>query len=70
MDGLQVLAALRADHRTSALPVVILSNYDDPHLIRRGLQLGAIDYRIKSQITPAAVSGGIAEWIAAQANAE
>jgi CheY-like chemotaxis protein len=67
MDGLQVLAALRADHRTSSLPVVILSNYDDPHLIQRGLQLGAIDYRIKTQITPAGVSGGIARWIAAQA---
>jgi CheY-like chemotaxis protein len=67
MDGLQVLAALRADHRTYSLPVVILSNYDDPDLIRRGLQLGAIDYRIKSQVTPAGVSGGIARWMAAQA---
>ena len=67
MDGLQVLAALRADHRTFSLPVVILSNYDDPDLIRRSRQLGAIDYRIKSQITPAGVSGGIARWMTAQA---
>jgi CheY-like chemotaxis protein len=67
MDGLQVLAALRADHRTSSLPVVILSNYDDPDLIERGLQLGAIDYLIKSQVTPAMVSGGIARWAPARA---
>jgi CheY-like chemotaxis protein len=67
MDGLQVLAALRADHRTSSLPVVILSNYDDPDLIQRGLRLGAIAYLIKSQITPAGVSDGIAQWMAAQA---
>jgi len=66
MDGLQVLAALRADHRTFSLPVVILSNYDDPDLIQRGLRLGAIDYLIKSHITPAGVSGGIALWMAAQ----
>lgn len=67
MDGLEVLATLRADRRTSSLPVVILSNYDDPSLIQRGLQLGAIDYLIKSQITPAGVSGGIARWMAARA---
>jgi CheY-like chemotaxis protein len=66
MDGVQVLTALRADRRTLSLPVVILSNYDDPGLIQRGLQLGAIDYLIKSQITPARVSGGIARWMAAQ----
>jgi DNA-binding response OmpR family regulator len=65
MDGLQVLAALRANRRTSSLPVVILSNYDDPDLINRGLQLGAIDYLIKSHITPAEVSGRVAGWRAA-----
>jgi CheY-like chemotaxis protein len=58
MDGLQVLAAL---------PVVILSSCDDPDLIERGLQLGAIDYLIKSRITPTRVSGRIAGWMAAQA---
>jgi CheY-like chemotaxis protein len=67
MDGLQVLMALRADRRTSSLPVVILSNFDDPGLIQTGLELGAIDYLIKSQVTPAAVSGGIARWMAARA---
>lgn len=67
MDGLHVLAALRANRRTFSLPVVILSNCDDPDLIERGLQLGAIDYLIKSQITPAGVSGGIARWMAARA---
>jgi DNA-binding response OmpR family regulator len=42
MDGLQVLAALRADARTMSVPVVILSSWDDPELIRRGFELGAI----------------------------
>ena len=67
MDWLQVLAALRADHRTVSLPVVILSNYDDPDLIQRGLKLGAIDYLVKSQVTPVWLSGGIARWMASQA---
>jgi DNA-binding response OmpR family regulator len=67
IDGLQVLAALRADRRTFSLPVVILSNCDDPDLIERGLELGALDYLIKSRITPTEVSGRIAGWMAAQA---
>jgi PleD family two-component response regulator len=67
MDGLHVLSALRADHMTLSLPVVILSNYDDPDLVENGLQLGAIDYLIKSRITPAGVSGRIARWMAAHA---
>jgi DNA-binding response OmpR family regulator len=67
MNGLQVLTALRADHRTFSLPVVILSNCDDPDLVETGLQLGAIDYLIKSQITPSGVSARIAGWMAAQA---
>jgi DNA-binding response OmpR family regulator len=67
MDGLQVLGALRANARTFSLPVVILSNYDDPALIERGLQLGAIDYLVKSQTTPGGVSSGIARWMAARA---
>jgi DNA-binding response OmpR family regulator len=56
MDGLQVLAALQADGRTLSLPVVILSNYDDPDLIERGLQLGAIDYLVKSSSSAASSS--------------
>lgn len=67
MDRLQVLEALRADHRTFSLPVVILSNCDDPDLIERGLQLGAVDYLIKSRITPAQVSDGVARWMVAKA---
>lgn len=70
MDGLHVLAALRANRRTFSLPVVILSNCDDPDLIERGLQLGAIDYLIKSRITPTGVSDRIAGWMAAQATCD
>ena len=40
MDGLQVLAGLRADARTLSMPVMILSSWDDPDLIWRGFELG------------------------------
>jgi CheY-like chemotaxis protein len=63
LDGLGVLEALRKDERTRNLPVVILSNYSERELIDRGLKLGALEYLIKSQTTPAKVAGGVEGWL-------
>jgi CheY-like chemotaxis protein len=63
MDGLAVLEALRGDDRTRAVPVVILSNYSQQELIERGLKLGALEYLVKSQMTPARVADGVAAWL-------
>jgi CheY-like chemotaxis protein len=65
LDGLGVLEALRSDQRTRQLPVVILSNYSERELIDRGLKLGALEYLIKSQTTPAKVAGGVEGWLKA-----
>lgn len=66
MTGLQVLEALRGDARTAGLPVVVLSNCDDPELIDTALTLGAIDYLIKTQVAPGQLSDGVLRWIAAR----
>jgi CheY-like chemotaxis protein len=63
MDGLGVLEVLREDDRTREIPVVILSNYSERELVDRGLRLGALDYLIKSQTTPARVADGVANWL-------
>jgi len=63
LDGLAVLEALRADERTKHTPVVILSNYSERELVERGLKLGALEYLIKSQTTPAKLAGGVENWL-------
>ena len=63
MDGLGVLETLRGDDRTREVPVVILSNYTEHELVDRGLRLGALEYLVKSQTTPARVAGGVPTWI-------
>jgi CheY-like chemotaxis protein len=65
LDGLGVLEALRRQEQTMQIPVVILSNYSERELINRGLKLGALEYLIKSQTTPAKVSGGVEGWLKA-----
>jgi DNA-binding response OmpR family regulator len=63
LDGFGVLEALRKDSRTHGVPVVILSNYSERQLIERGLKLGALEYLIKTQTTPAHLSRGLETWL-------
>jgi len=61
-SGFEVLAALneRFPHHP---PVVILSNYGEPSMIDRGRALGAIEYLVKSRVTPAEISEQIPGWV-------
>jgi CheY-like chemotaxis protein len=61
-SGLEIMADIkeRFPHHP---PVVILSNYGEPTMIERGISLGAMEYLVKSRVTPASVSQAIPGWI-------
>jgi CheY-like chemotaxis protein len=61
-SGLEIMADIkeRFPHHP---PVVILSNYGEPTMIERGISLGALEYLVKSRVTPASVSQAIPGWI-------
>jgi DNA-binding response OmpR family regulator len=63
LGGLDVLEQLRKANETKHTPVVILSNYGERELVERGLKLGALEYLIKSQTTPARLSSGVEGWL-------
>lgn len=44
MDGFQVLAGLKSGKFPRRIPVIVLTNCDEPDKEIRGLQLGAVDY--------------------------
>lgn len=56
MSGLEVLSLVKKDPRLKAVPVLILSNLGEDEDIRRGIELGAVDYMIKNDARPADVS--------------
>jgi DNA-binding response OmpR family regulator len=62
MGGLEMLERLRQSPATSGLPVIILSNYGEDELRQRGLELGALEWLIKSSVTPTEVSKRISTW--------
>src|SRR5438445_4620788 len=61
-SGFEVLAALNERYPTHP-PVVILSNYGEPSMIDRGRALGAIEYLVKSRVTPADIARQIPVWV-------
>lgn len=64
MGGLDVLEAVRKEKGLKDLPVVVLSNYSEPTLRQRGLGLGAIEYLVKSEITPSFLARKAPDWAA------
>jgi DNA-binding response OmpR family regulator len=63
MQGMDVLRAISNDPRLVGIPVLILSNYGEPNMVKEGLQLGARDYLIKSQTTPIQLSTRLRDFL-------
>jgi two-component system phosphate regulon response regulator PhoB len=62
LGGLEMLERLRRDQATESLPVVILSNYGEDELRKRGFDLGALEWLIKANVTPSEVSSRVNLW--------
>jgi DNA-binding response OmpR family regulator len=59
LDGFEVLEHLRGEPATTHIPVIILSNYGEPELRERGLKLGALEFLVKADTTPAQLSNKV-----------
>jgi DNA-binding response OmpR family regulator len=55
MDGFAVLKILREDKGLKELPVILLTNLGQDEDIKKGKELGATDYFVKANHTPAEV---------------
>jgi CheY-like chemotaxis protein len=62
-NGILVLQTLRASDETRNTPVVVMSNFSEPTLIKRALQLGALEYVIKTQVEGPALLSAMPRWM-------
>jgi CheY-like chemotaxis protein len=62
MDGIEVLRKLREDPATAAVPVVVLTNYDEEGLRREAELLGILEWRLKMDTTPSGISRWMERW--------
>jgi len=51
VNGMDVLRTLKATDHLKDIPVIVLTNIDDPYFQKQATELGAIDFYIKSDIT-------------------
>ncbi len=64
MDGFDVIKAIKGDAEMTTTPILIMSNLGQEDHIKKGLELGALGYIVKSQITPSKVVEKIKETLA------
>ena len=53
MDGYDVIKKIRGDITTEKIPILVFSNLGQRDEIKKGLTLGADDYVVKTNLTPA-----------------
>jgi DNA-binding response OmpR family regulator len=63
LDGPAVLRALRADDLTRGQAVVVLSAFDEPRLVDEGRALGALEWLVKTHVTPSELSGVVRRFV-------
>lgn len=51
-NGIYFLEKLKADSKIRLIPVVVLSNFDDPETRKKAYKLGVKDYLIKTNYAP------------------
>lgn len=52
VDGWEVLKQLKTNPETKQIPILVFSNLGQTQEIQKGLDLGADDYVVKSNMTP------------------
>jgi len=63
LDGFSVLRQLRGNEGTKNTPIIMLTNLGTDEDKEKGQKLGATDYLIKTNLTPAQISEIIKKYI-------
>lgn len=61
LDGFTVLKQLREQDATKEVPIILLTNLGQDEDIKKGKELGATDYFVKANHTPAEVVNKVKE---------
>ena len=70
MNGFEVLKKIKADSSSKNIPVILLTNLGGEDDAKKGLEMGAVAYLIKSDYTPDEVIAKIKEILSASTRDE
>lgn len=63
IDGYEMLEKIKAGSKTKNIPVIIFSNLSQREEIEKGLELGAKDFIIKTNVTPTEMVTKVKEYL-------
>ena len=63
LDGFSILSKLKAGKATQRIPVIIISNLGQEEDVQQGLELGAKDYIVKSDLSLDAVVAKVKKYL-------
>ena len=63
IHGIDILKRLKSDQKTAVLPIVMLTNLTEEHVIQEALNAGAAGYLVKVKYTPPQVLEKVKEFI-------
>ena len=63
MHGIDILKKLKSDSTTASIPVVMLTNLTEEHVIQESLNAGAAGYLVKVKYTPPQVVEKVKDFI-------
>jgi two-component system chemotaxis response regulator CheY len=61
--GMEVIRMLRSDPATAGIPMVVLSNYSEPSMVKEGTDLGVLAYLVKADTSPGKLVASVLEWL-------
>ncbi|PIP53230.1 hypothetical protein COX08_02165 [Candidatus Beckwithbacteria bacterium CG23_combo_of_CG06-09_8_20_14_all_34_8] len=64
LSGVQVLEQIRNIPELAKIPVLILSNLQDPAQIHKAKELGIVEYLIKANYTPSQIAEFVKNYLA------
>ena len=63
LSGLDVLEKLRQNPKGKAIPVIVLSNLDQEEKSKKAVQLGAKEFLVKANFTPAQIVEKVRKYL-------
>jgi DNA-binding response OmpR family regulator len=66
LDGLALFKKLRSQPRTFTTPVILLTNFGQEDAVFECFKLGAVDYLVKTDVTPQQVVKKVENFLAEQ----
>ena len=62
-SGFEVLMELQSDPNTKSIPVILLSNLGQEADIKKGIDLGAVEYLVKDDVTLETIVAKVEEYL-------